>query len=446
MRIVLFFLFLIVCGQTQAQGFASGPYQSLDLAGLIVADFNGDGKLDVFGINYFNSPPKMLLRLNTGDSTVAFTSKNPNLSFDVYGRAAAGDLDGDKDLDLVVSKGAARNLFMLKNDGTGGFSLDSLGISGSTYMQIKDVDNDKDLDIIGMRIDLSLRVYINDGSLKFSTITILNNESDLEVFDTGDMDNDGDLDIVAGFRNFSGLQIALYENSGTNSFSSRPIVFDNFSGLSGLLIDDLNGDGKKDIVAIRSFGGSAFINTGNLNFAAKPIPMTNNLPISLATGDYNGDGRKDLIIGYNSEGIVWFKNMSNTTLQYSTQKISTIQPAYEIVNGDLDNDKDTDIVVSNDEFWWLINGITQESVSTITFPEEVISIFPNPFEDVIRIQGASDNLYTVKIYNAGGKQVYHADIASGTLDVSQLNAGLYFLTLTNTATRQAQSVSLFKSK
>jgi Secretion system C-terminal sorting domain len=54
--------------------------------------------------------------------------------------------------------------------------------------------------------------------------------------------------------------------------------------------------------------------------------------------------------------------------------------------------------------------------------------------------------YKIEIHDAGGKEVYNAEVSSGTVSIPQLNSGIYFLTLTNTTTRQAKSVSLFKSK
>jgi len=167
-------------------------------ADVAAGDLDGDGHLDlVFATNengQFSSPN----RLCFGDGEGGFTCENlPGGKRRSYG-VALGDFDGDRDLDLVIANlaidGSGRNQ-LCENDGSGSFSCSN--ISGhderSQSIAVGDVDGDKDLDVLFANSERS-RICRNRGGGDFKCRRRLPGPNgDLSIA-LGDFDEDGHLD------------------------------------------------------------------------------------------------------------------------------------------------------------------------------------------------------------------------------------------------------------
>jgi len=130
---------------------------------------------------------------------------------------ALGDLNGDGFLDVTVGYGFGGNLAYL-NDGQGHFNLKEnerrLGSSSFTTMSVAvgDLDGDADLDIVvgngGSRPESST-LYLNDGAGRFdwqdAERRLPGDAANTSTVALGDLDGDGDLDVVAGNRGSAGL-------------------------------------------------------------------------------------------------------------------------------------------------------------------------------------------------------------------------------------------------
>ena len=124
-----------------------------------VADVDGNGSSDLFITGYYASND-FRARLYSNNGTGLFTDVTATNASEVVGvqesASAFGDIDLDGDVDLIVSGrdqiGSAARIWLYLNDGAGNFSLQDTG--SSLYSTLKgtidlfDVDGDSDLDLL----------------------------------------------------------------------------------------------------------------------------------------------------------------------------------------------------------------------------------------------------------------------------------------------------------
>lgn len=214
---------------------------------VTLGDLDGDGDLDVL-FAHFNQPDTVWVNDGNGNFTPHPTmpALGVGSSFDV----ALGDLDNDGDLDALVTKVSLPDVVWL-NDGAGNFSYRSTLGSGSSYgLDLGDVDGDGDLDaIIARGSDQPETVWVNDGTGLFKPHATTpgfgaGNSQDVEL---GDLDGDGDLDVVVA--NSDGQAQTVWLNDGAGTFTAQPDVPDFGGGYSAsLALGDLDGDGDLDTV------------------------------------------------------------------------------------------------------------------------------------------------------------------------------------------------------
>jgi len=233
------------------------------------ADYDGDGFQDLFVINNnSNQGRNNFLYLNNGDGTFTRITAGA-IATDVANSSgcAWGDYDNDGWLDLVVANVQTPNC-LYHNDGNGIFTkvttgpivTDSSRCNGASW---GDMDNDGDLDlmvatgVLGMYNDL---LYRNNGNGTFTKITdspVVNDATGAGGSAWGDFDSDGDLDLFVG--GYDGHN-RLYDNDGTGTFTSidTGIVVTDGNYTMGAGWADYDNDGDLDLFTAKNdyFGGS----------------------------------------------------------------------------------------------------------------------------------------------------------------------------------------------
>lgn len=195
----------------------------------------------------------------------------------INGALALGDLDGDGRLDVITGGSNEAGLRVptrvYRNAGSAGLDawafseVRSLELHGATSIDVGDMDNDGDLDLLVTgplfpTLPSGTAIFRNDGDFNFSRLSVdlpATPQVVLEVINTstaawGDYDSDGDLDILFTSKDLS----RIYRNDGSGVFS--PVQDVGLPVVKGGSVDwgDYNNDGLLDLlVATEQPGPSA---------------------------------------------------------------------------------------------------------------------------------------------------------------------------------------------
>ena len=142
-----------------------------------------------------------------------------------------------------------------------------------------------------------------DGSF---TLQSLATDTGVGTIQIGDVDGDGDPDIVT-YK--SGMVIIFHRDESGWSRTEHPIISGTSKGVGGVEIADVSGDGRPDVVATNNGNPpSALVNVFTQNSdgtLAAPVAYDGyNIPQDPAAGDIDGDGRQDIVIGSLASNVV----------------------------------------------------------------------------------------------------------------------------------------------
>jgi hypothetical protein len=332
---------------------------------IALADVDGDGDLDLVAGNS-NQTNRLYLNNGTVDPFSGVAGADISSDAHVTTSIALGDVDGDGDLDLVAGNATQINRLYLNNGTADPFSgVAGLNISSYAHwtysIALGDVDGDGDLDLVeGNYFAQANRLYLNNGtSNPFSGVASADISSDTHNTDSielGDIDRDGDLDLVAG--NFDQTN-RLYLNNGTaapfSGVTGSDISSDAHSTWS-IALGDMDGDGDLDLVAgDYDQANRLYLNNGTAapfsGVTGADISSDAHATQSIVLGDVDGDGDLDLVAG-NADGQtnrLYLNNSTSTPFSGVTGAdiSSNAHNTYFIALGDMDRDGDLDLVAGN---------------------------------------------------------------------------------------------------
>jgi len=331
-------------------------------------DIDGDGDLDL--ITSANRGVRIYVNDGRGRFADETLQRIPVIRFNLSA-LVLGDVDGDRDLDLVTS---GDGLFL--NNGKGVFTDASKRMPKDIYITrdiaLGDVDGDGDADLVLAKQQAQNRLYVNDGKGNFKDVTATNmpvDSANTWALDLGDVDKDGDLDLVLGNLASAVPQAGndrLYLNDGKGRFKMAATNLPKHDEMTfDLALGDLDGDGDLDMVtATGAIWGNVgrdrlYINDGKGRFAdasATRLPIMREHTNALSLADVDGDGDLDLvhcnsldaIIPGSAQNVMFINDGRGIfTNQTPTWLPARSDQTYAIVLGDMDGDRDVDIVVGN---------------------------------------------------------------------------------------------------
>ncbi len=233
--------------------------------GLSVAwgDIDGDGDLD---LAVGNRAEENQVYLNTGgnlSSTPMWSNDNNRLTHAV----AWGDIDGDGDLDLICGNYGTSNEIYLNDGGNLSSTADwqTSNTLNTMAIEVGDIDGDGRIDIVfGNTAGNDNELYLNsEDGLESSPSWTSSNGQDTVSVALGDVDGDGDLDLFVGNGNQHPDELYLNaESLGHFSSSSAWIASEN-SSTNIVKWGDVDSDGDLDIVIAKNSYVEVYLNQLN---------------------------------------------------------------------------------------------------------------------------------------------------------------------------------------
>ncbi len=345
---------------------------------VATADVDGDGNTDVVVANAGQS------RLLLGDGLGSFTDVT-DVQFPVLSltsmTAALGDVDGDQDADLVLGDVHGPNRLLL-NDGNGQFALAPAANlpakpQASVGMALGDVDRDGDLDLVVANRRSQNRLWLNDGNGTFTDATdrhLPSGATDSYDVVLGDVDGNGTLDlVVANHRDPDQLLL----NDGLGVFSD--VTASQLAGDSGDSFDadlaDVDTDGDLDLVIAAGVSPvRLWTNNGQGVFSdvtGTHLPTPTAFGVRIDLGDVDNDGHIDMVVGTAGQDRVWlgdgsgqFTDATDTLMPVDTRR------SFGLALLDADHDLDPDLLVASPE------GANRLLVNVLPAPRLRVAVTP----------------------------------------------------------------------
>ena len=280
------------------------------------------------------------------------------------------DLDQDGLLDVVFCEAQENKLIWLRQSSPGIFQeiVLATNLRAPVHVEAADMDGDGDLDLIVSSMGVvfpdndkigSVFILENDGHQHFTTHIVLENATRVTDARPADLNGDGKMDLALAQFGYDQGEVSWLERTGPWEFRRHVLL--ELSGAINVCVADFNGDHKPDIVAVVSQQWEElyyFENLGSGEFSKKRIWGSTNEDFGssgISVCDLNRDGRPDILYSNGDgfgpaatpgprpwHGVQWLENKGDGFFSY--HRIGDLPGAYSPIGVDLDGDGAMDVV------------------------------------------------------------------------------------------------------
>lgn len=404
--------------------FPAGFYEDIDGDGikdLIVSVNSTDGAANTESIWYYRNngaddlPDFELIQTDfLQGETIDFGEASAPAFFDYNGDGLMDMVIGSRGkyidmgnyqptLSLFINTGTSQNPAFTLHD-PDWLSISTLNIGQYITPTFGDLDGDGDEDLVVGCMSGVVYLFENTaGSGNTATFSLSGNiMADSEVIDVGlssapqlfDLNQDGKLDLIIGERDG---KLNYYQNTGTSTHAQFTLITDNLGGVSSVEPNYFVGNSSPHFYR---FNGETYLAVGG---EAGKIHLYNGIDDNLE-GEFNlislhafsanaGLMSKPYVIDINSDGI-------------PDVFVGTIGGGINLLMGD-----------------YLVG------LDAARIPNKLLKVYPNPATDKIRID-LSEDLHRnaqYKLFSLSGKMMQTGVVQDGTIEISGLASGMYIL-------------------
>ena len=354
-----------------------------EVLSIDVADMDRDGDLDII------AAPKdsqfIYLYKNSGGNNPGWTTSEIISSGSETNIRSihASDMDGDGDMDLISGSYGDNKIRFHKNNGSTVFITTEISTSPTSFWDISssDIDGDGDLDIVASSYyDNAINYYENDGASdpSWTKSNIASSNDLVKDIEIGDIDGDGDMDIISAFNGDSEREITWFESNASDiNIRNEAVAGNDYTSSSGtatiaagqtsttisvpIFADSQPENNEKAAITLSNASSGRIIDsTGKLtigdddSISFTKVESDNNVslwgPTGIKVGDINSDGNLDIVsVDQNANRIAWYKNEGSGYPSWNQSEISQISNSLKDVDlADIDNDGDLDVIFCDD--------------------------------------------------------------------------------------------------
>lgn len=276
--------------------------------GINAVDVDGDGLTDLVAYSALNDSVSILRNDGLGSlespSTLSLDSAPSNLSL--------RDIDSDDNVDFLIPQPADDRITLVFGDGTTSgdgatISLDT--IDQPNKIEAADVNGDGTTDLIVLGSS-QLGVLLGAENREFASAPPIDLGNATSQIVTADFNRDGAIDIALGSSSSTGTKVTIRLGSGDGIFGPAvdyPLAASDSTPLplSGLRSIDVDDDGDMDLIASDPTSDSirVLLGDGDGTFATAMTTIVGGNPVDFTLTDVTGDGIEDLIVAAARDGM-----------------------------------------------------------------------------------------------------------------------------------------------